>query len=611
MATDWAAQLASYKKQYNTGDKSAAQRAQTLRQQAQAAGVDLNSLESQAMKLATGRDMTAEERGYANQYISKVKPPISTFTNPGLGDNGLGPLKGNEFWANMDNPEFQQAEVNRVNQVIANRKAQGLDTGQQESWLRQVTSHQPKVKPVVMGTPSPAMPLVITQQSTPRPAMAPGIAWQDALQRSRSQVDPLRQESIRNLMERYQQNRQETDQIAQARGGLHSGLIADQLTKLAQGLMQSQASINAKYDSDIARLAQTIQERNEDVNYRDWMAKNQFYDSDRNFGYQQQRDARRDFESDRGFGLQEAGLTGVYNGAPTLEAQNIRFNQGIQEGQLTGNYIPSAARDIITQILAAKQANATGGNAEAAAKANQLRAMLPQYGIDPSLFGADVTYEQALQNIGRAGQQTLAKQGQEFSQGIQMAQLTGFLPDGTPTNAYQQQQLANAWKEADAFGYVTPALSQLTGIPVGTETLQAKQIAIAQQNANTSAARAAAKASGSSETSGRGSIGTGTNLSSSERKELQKDALAYIQDMQDGKITPDQARQEINSYRSVYGDEYVDSLLAAIDDYAKQKDVESERNRIRVQQSLQDIIRRSVQNSQPEPYPGFSFPPLT
>lgn len=175
--------------------------------------------------------------------------------------------------------------------------------------------------------------------------------------------------------------------------------------------------------------------------------------------------------------------------SPLMRGEEFGKTFALQEGQLTGSYLPSGARDAIQTILQAKQENRYGGNQEAAQRADQARAYLASVGIDPSLFGADVTYEQALQNISRAGQQTLAKQGQEFSQGIQMAQLTGFLPDGTPTNAYQQQQLANAWKEADAFGYVTPALSQLTGIPVGTETLQAKQIAIAQQNANTSAAR--------------------------------------------------------------------------------------------------------------------------
>ena len=37
--------------------------------------------------------------------------------------------------------------------------------------------------------------------------------------------------------------------------------------------------------------------------------------------------------ADRTFGLQEGGLTGTYNGAPTLQAQQYEFERGISEGQ--------------------------------------------------------------------------------------------------------------------------------------------------------------------------------------------------------------------------------------------------------------------------------------
>jgi hypothetical protein len=42
--------------------------------------------------------------------------------------------------------------------------------------------------------------------------------------------------------------------------------------------------------------------------------------------------------ADRAFGLQEAGVTGTYKGTPTLEAQNLKFNQGIAEAGVTGMY---------------------------------------------------------------------------------------------------------------------------------------------------------------------------------------------------------------------------------------------------------------------------------
>jgi hypothetical protein len=69
-------------------------------------------------------------------------------------------------------------------------------------------------------------------------------------------------------------------------------------------------------------------------------------------------------------------------------------------------------------------------------------------------------------------------------------------------NTLQQQQLANEWQVADKTGVITPVLAQAYGIPEGTPTLQAKQIAaeiaarnaslgIEGMNANTSAARLA------------------------------------------------------------------------------------------------------------------------
>ena len=42
--------------------------------------------------------------------------------------------------------------------------------------------------------------------------------------------------------------------------------------------------------------------------------------------------------ADRTFGLQESGVTGVYGGAPTMDARNIEFNQGISKAGLTGTY---------------------------------------------------------------------------------------------------------------------------------------------------------------------------------------------------------------------------------------------------------------------------------
>ena len=71
-----------------------------------------------------------------------------------------------------------------------------------------------------------------------------------------------------------------------------------------------------------------------------------------------------------------------------------------------------------------------------------------------------------------------------------MAQLTGFLPDGTPTSAQQQQDLSNLWMVAQQTGTIPNQLADLYGLQRGSRTqdaiAQAAQIGISQQNANTS-----------------------------------------------------------------------------------------------------------------------------
>ena len=56
------------------------------------------------------------------------------------------------------------------------------------------------------------------------------------------------------------------------------------------------------------------------------------------FGLSQQQFAEAQQEFVKNFGVQEAGVTGTYNGAPTLAAQGQQFNQGVAAAGLTGFY---------------------------------------------------------------------------------------------------------------------------------------------------------------------------------------------------------------------------------------------------------------------------------
>lgn len=88
------------------------------------------------------------------------------------------------------------------------------------------------------------------------------------------------------------------------------------------------------------------------------------------------------------------------------------------------------------------------------------------------------------------GQRTIAGKNADLNEMQTMAQLTGNIPDGQggmkPTSAQQQVQLSNLWKVADTSGTIPDQLADMYGLPHGTQTIQAKQIAaeLAYKNAS-------------------------------------------------------------------------------------------------------------------------------
>ncbi|MDQ0062391.1 hypothetical protein [Paenibacillus harenae] len=170
--------------------------------------------------------------------------------------------------------------------------------------------------------------------------------------------------------------------------------------------------------------------------------------------------------------------------------EQTAFNNSVTEAGLTGNYLSPEARGIANQIVKLGEAWKTGTPEQKDIyheQANQLRARLSGLGVDPSLFGANISTEGRMANIGKAGVRTLAGEAQDynqvadtmdrtFNQGITMADLTGTLPNGQKTTAEQQRQLSNLWTAASQTGTIPDALADMYGIPRGTKT----QNAIAQ-----------------------------------------------------------------------------------------------------------------------------------
>jgi hypothetical protein len=194
------------------------------------------------------------------------------------------------------------------------------------------------------------------------------------------------------------------------------------------------------------------------------------------------------------------------------QAQQARTNARA-DAALTGQYLPADAQTVINQILGLKQKAESGALDPESARieADRYRNQLASMGIDPNVVGYDADYNQAQQNVAqgfptlqartdqrdfdyKAGRDVIGDERNQRLDNLNemqvMAQLTGYLPDGTPTNAQQQQMLENLWQVADATGTIPNELAQLYGIPAGTTTLQAKQIAASIANANAASARA-------------------------------------------------------------------------------------------------------------------------
>lgn len=160
---------------------------------------------------------------------------------------------------------------------------------------------------------------------------------------------------------------------------------------------------------------------------------------------------------------------GVYD---TRDQRN--FDRGIQEGQLTGNYMNADAKSILQHVLDMKRiaedpTTTEAGRIEASKQADAYRALLPNYGINPDIVGSGVNLDTATKNMMGAGRTTLAKQGQD-------AQFSGIY-NGMPTLQARDIEAKNALAQAQMENEAAYRQASL-----GNEKTR---LGIEQQNANT------------------------------------------------------------------------------------------------------------------------------
>jgi hypothetical protein len=97
----------------------------------------------------------------------------------------------------------------------------------------------------------------------------PTLSFDEAANRARQQLDPLYQRALENILAQKYQNELNAGEIAAKRGLSHSGLAADQLTKIAIASQGQIASVEAEKAARIAELAQAMVERDQDRAFRE------------------------------------------------------------------------------------------------------------------------------------------------------------------------------------------------------------------------------------------------------------------------------------------------------------------------------------------------------
>lgn len=182
--------------------------------------------------------------------------------------------------------------------------------------------------------------------------------------------------------------------------------------------------------------------------------------------------------------MQEAGITGMYNGQKTASQLNADRTFDITKSGVTGYYQDSNNVESVKKLMAANSA-AYGS----ASPAEQKRLHDENVKL-AALIGGEDTTGNGDYSFGQ-GTRTMAGRASDLNETQTMAVLTGHLPNGQPTNSKQQQDLENQWKVAEQTGMIPNVLADYYGLPRGMQTqaakTQAAQLAISKMNADNSA----------------------------------------------------------------------------------------------------------------------------
>lgn len=132
--TEWAVAQQQIKTNFNTTLNSLTQDLITMTQSMPALGAAI----AQALAAGIAGGGTGAFQGVISQAQKEVDQAEKQ-SSVGLGDNGVGGTSANDTDARLrSDSAFRQSEMQRATQVIANRRAAGLDTALQESYVNKI-----------------------------------------------------------------------------------------------------------------------------------------------------------------------------------------------------------------------------------------------------------------------------------------------------------------------------------------------------------------------------------------------------------------------------------------------------------------------------------------
>lgn len=274
----------------------------------------------------------------------------------------------------QNDPNFNTNETQRALSVYQNRLNAGLDTSAQSKYLTSNLGYTGALPTATQGSVAAPKP-TYTQEAQSLYDMMKNRATQPVKEFS---YDPQSDPAYQSALKRAQANIEQGNSAAQAemnrRGILNSTITSDRMGEISANEM-------GRVETEVVpQLMQAAYQR-----YADQLAQEQ----------------------------QQFANAGALAGMFTGEDQR-QFGNRVTEADLTGNYMPAGAQDIVNNILQLKEMAETKGisaadRAQLSARADGMRAQLLSMGVDTSQLGANVKSTSARQaNIGvrtLAGQQ--------------------------------------------------------------------------------------------------------------------------------------------------------------------------------------------------------------